>query len=56
MALKRILEEKGVLGWLNLDRVVTFGITVVELAGFIALFTCVTGLSAVRTVQNRIMW
>jgi hypothetical protein len=43
MMFKRILAEKGVLGWLNLGRVNT----VVELPDCIALFTYLTGLSAV---------
>jgi len=43
-------KKKGVLGCLNLGRVLNFDVTVVELPDCTALHTYLTGLSAVQTV------
>jgi hypothetical protein len=36
MMLKRILEENGALGWLNLGRLLNLNVTVVELPACVA--------------------
>ena len=53
MMLKRVLEEKGVLGWLNLGLVINFDVTVVELPDCIALCTYLTAVRSPDCIKQR---